>query len=104
MLGKNDVANYRKLSEPFADAEKANADIEKFFEMVGVARNECHIMDAHVIIKINVLRGDTETLAMTSAHYGNGLEGAGMCGWALGQEQNALNTDIARKLAGNTND
>ena len=87
MPAKNDPANYRKMSEPFENIEKANQALKDFYEAVEVARKEFHIMDVHVVVKMNVLRGEVEGHAITSAHYGNTLEGALMCAWALGNEQ-----------------
>ena len=87
MSGKNDLANYRKMSEPFQNIEEANEALKSFYQAVEEARKEFHIMDVHVIVKMNVLRDGTEGTAMTSAHYGNTLEGAPMCAWALGHEQ-----------------
>ena len=83
MSGKNDLANYRKMSEPFPSVEEANEALKSFYQAVEEARKEFHIMDVHVIVKMNVLRDGTEGTAMTSAHYGNTLEGAPMCAWAL---------------------
>lgn len=87
MSGKNDFGNYRKMSEPFPSVEEANVALKNFYRAVEEARKKFHIMDVHVIVKMNVLRGETEGAAMTSAHYGNTLEGAPMCAWGLGQEQ-----------------
>ena len=87
MASKTDLANYRKMSEPFPNLEEANEALKNFYQAVEEARKEFHIMDVHVIVKMNILRGETEGTAMTSAHYGNTLEGAPMCAWGLGQEQ-----------------
>ncbi len=87
MPSKNDIANYRKMSEPHPSIEEANEALKSFYQAVEDARKEFRIMDVHVIVKMNVLHGETEGTAMTSAHYGNTLEGAPMCAWALGHEQ-----------------
>jgi len=87
MLSKNDPANYRKMSEPFESIEAANESLLKFYEAIETARKEFHIMDVHVIVKMNVMRDGNEGAAMTSAHYGNTLESAPMCAWAFGNEQ-----------------
>lgn len=94
MSGVNDLANYRKMSEPFPSIEEANEALKSFYQAVEEARKEFHIMDVHVIVRMNVLRGDTEGTAMTSAHYGNTLEGAPMCAWGLGQEQAAFEANL----------
>lgn len=91
MPGKNDFANYRKLSEPFDNAEQASEAMQAFFDAVEKARREYHIMDVHVIVKMNIMRGkigeEMEGSALASAHFGNTLEGAPMCAWGLGHEQ-----------------
>lgn len=85
MAKKNvhDPENYRKMSEPFTTSEEANEALNKFFDLVEDARRQCRIMDVHVIVKMNIVDG----AGMTAAHYGNSLEAAPMCAWALGQSQ-----------------
>ena len=83
-------SNYRKLSEPFVSNEEANAALTKFLKAVEDARNECHMMDVHVLVKVAVTSGDREIHGMSSAHFGNLLEGAQMCAWGLGQEQQLM--------------
>ena len=87
MKSHNDFGNYRKMSEPFASSEEATAALETFFDLVGKARNQCHIADAHVIVEINVMNEEKEGTGISSAHFGNSLIAAGMCAWSLGQEQ-----------------
>jgi len=94
MSGKNDLANYRKMSEPIPSTEEANEALKNFCRAVEEARKEFHIMDVHVIVKMNILRGDEEGTAMASAHYGNSLEGVTMCAWGLGQEQAELKSAV----------
>ena len=100
MPGKNNLANYRKMSEPFADVGQANDAVIKFFELVEAARNECRVMDVHVIVKIAMMHDGEEGRAMTSAHFGNTLEAAGMCGWGLAEAQAELNAAIGKNVAG----
>jgi hypothetical protein len=87
MEATNDLANYRKMSEPHASPDDANQALKKFYKIVEEARKECRIMDVHVIVKMNITHENSEGCAMASAHYGNTLEGAPMCAWGLGQEQ-----------------
>ncbi len=87
MNGKNDPKTYRELSFPFETPELADEKLRMFFNAVEAARKEFHIMDVHVIVKININRGESEGAAMASAHFGNTLEAAQMCAWALGQEE-----------------
>lgn len=94
MLGKNDLANYRKMSEPLPSIEEANTALQNFYRAVEEARKEFHMMDVHVIVKMNILRDGEEGAAMASAHYGNTLEGVTMCAWGLGQEQAELKSAL----------
>lgn len=94
MPGKNDFANYRKMSEPFASPEEADQALRRFFEIVELARKECRIMDVHVIAKIIITREDVDAAAMGSAHFGNSLEAIPMCAWSLGQEKYTLETAV----------
>ncbi len=90
----NDFSNYRKMSEPLASPQVANQALQAFFEAVEKARKEHHIMDVHIIVKINIMNGESEGAAMSSAHFGNTLEGAPMCAWGLGQEQASFENSL----------
>jgi len=94
MSGKNDLSNYRKMSEPLQSTEEANEALKGFYQAVEEARKEFHIMDVHVIVKMNILRDGEEGAAMSSSHYGNSLEGVTMCAWGLGQEQAELKSAV----------
>jgi hypothetical protein len=100
--GHNDQANYRRMSEPFENIEKANESVNKFYKLIETARNECHIMDIHIILKINVIRGNSEGSALLSSHFGNSLESAPMCAWGLGQEQAEYKAAIREFTKGGT--
>lgn len=98
MPGKNDFANYRKMSEPFDDAQAANDALEKFFALVAQARKDCRIMDVHVICKVPILKDESEGQAFASAHFGSTIEGANMCAWSLGNEQANMQALIAQYM------
>lgn len=87
MQGENDFATYRQMCEPFENPEQAGEALESFFAEIRAIRKKYRIMDVHVIAKVNILRGESEGSAMSSAHFGNTLEGAPMCAWGLGREQ-----------------
>ena len=97
MNAHNDPENYRKMSEPFASPKEAEAALEKFFDLVEKARNECHIADVHCIVRMNVMHGKKEGTGITSGHYGYSVNAASMCAWSLGQEQ-AKNEEMLREL------
>lgn len=100
MPGYNDFANYRKMSEPFENAEQASEAMQAFFDAVNEARKKHRIMDVHVIVKMNIMRGpigeEVEGSALASAHFGNTLEGAPMCAWGLGHEQADFEASLQR--------
>lgn len=101
MKAHNDPENYRKMSEPFADIDKANEAIDKFFDMVEKARNECRISDAHVIVQFGVIgKEGKEGTAITAAHFGFSMNAARMCAWSLGQEQAAQENIIREFVKG----
>lgn len=90
MSGKSDPKTYREMSVPFENSAEANEALQDFFNAVEVARKENHIQDVHVIVKVNIANGESEGTAMSSAHFGNTLEGAVMCAWGLGREQESF--------------
>ncbi len=101
MAGKNDLANYRKMCEPYPDNETADANLSAFFDAVEKARKEYGVMDVHIIVKVNILQAGEECLAMANAHFGNTLEAAGMCAWSLGKEQEEkINALIGKNMRG----
>lgn len=87
MPSKMDPANYRKMSEPLPEKETSE-NLQKFMEAVEKLRNEFHMQDVHVIVKMSILREDgTEGAGMSSAHFGHALEAGVMCAWSLGREE-----------------
>lgn len=96
---KSDPANYRKMSEPFKTAEEVNDALTGFYEAVEEARKQFRIADVHVIVKANYITSSgSEAAGMTNAHYGNTLESAPMCAWALGQAQAEFEEIIGTRL------
>jgi len=100
MKTENNPANYRELSEPFETPEAANKALDNFYEMVREARHENHIADVHIITKINVMNGEVEGSGISSAHFGNSLEGAAMCAWGYGKEQSDRESVIRQFIKG----
>ena len=100
MTSKFDPENYRKLLKPFEDTETANKAMQEFYDGVGKLRNELGITDVHVLIQVHIMNDGEEGAAMSSAHFGDTLQGAMMCAWGLGQEQ-ANFEDMLRKFVAN---
>lgn len=95
----SDPANYRRLSEPFPDQESAKRRIGEFWDAVSKLRNELHITDVHVIVRVNVIdaAGD-EGVMITASHFGSAIEGEAMCAWALGHEAAMRESTIGKLL------
>jgi hypothetical protein len=99
--GKQDPANYRKMSEPIPSQEEANKQLAGFMEAVEKARNEFHMQDVHVIVKMNIINAQgNEQGALSSAHFGHELESAPMCAWSLGHAEADLKKIVGEYLRG----
>lgn len=100
-MSTNDPANYRRLSEPFPNQETAQRRIGEFWDAVAKLRNDMHITDVHIIVRVSVIYdANEEGIVMTAAHFGNSIEAEGMCAWALGQEAALRETTIGKLLKG----
>lgn len=100
-MSTSDPANYRRLSEPFPDQESAKRRIGEFWDAVAKLRNELHITDVHIIVRVNVVdEAGEEGVVMTAAHFGNSIESEAMCAWALGQEAALRESTIGKLLKG----
>jgi hypothetical protein len=96
---KQDPANYRAMSEPFKNPEEVNDALVNFYEAVEKARKQFRIADVHVVVKMNyITSGGDEAAGMTNAHYGNSLEAAPMCAWALGKAQAEFEEIIGARI------
>ena len=62
---KDDAANYRKMCEPFPDAETANKEIAEFKEAVSVLRRQYNIQECLVVIKASVIYQEKECIYTT---------------------------------------
>lgn len=88
MTTTQNLENYREMSEPFLSAEKANENIQAFYEEVGRLRKKYKLPDVYVIIQMNYINQEgSEGRAVTTAHFGNSAEAATMCAWAYGREK-----------------
>lgn len=98
MITKNDPKTYREMSVPHQGSDKASEALKAFFDAVEAARKKHHIQDVHVIVKVTIKEDEGEGTAMSSAHFGNTLEGAVMCAWGLGQEQANFEATLRKYL------
>lgn len=93
---------YRELSEPFADAEKMNKEIDRFYALVAAARVECRIPDALVVIRANYLHEGEEAAGQTILHFGDSLQAESLAVWASGfiaAEREAYHSKIMKQPA-----
>jgi len=101
ITAKSDFKNYRKMCEPFQTPDEAQGALKNFFDSVETLRNVTHMMDVHIIVKMNILRDGEETHAIVNAHFGNPLEGPNMCMWSIGENMDDFEPrirDIVRRI------
>ena len=102
--GTNDIPNYLKLSEPFADANQANRAVEAFYAEVAELRKEHNLPDVHVVVRVNIDHGEHVGSALSSAHFGNSMEAAPMCAWSYGRERAQYKAHLGKLMNGVEND
>ena len=96
---KSDLENYYKMSEPHESSQKANEDLQKFYDKVQEARKEFKIADVVVIVKDSAIYDDGKVGEFFScAHYGNQLNAIAMAAYAYGKLQ-ADQRELINKLA-----
>jgi hypothetical protein len=89
---------YRKMSEPFADADGADAALKAFSEDLKIIREKHRLADVHCVVRIDIAYGGTLGQAMWQCHIGSALCAQLMCAWALGQEM-AEQRELLNRLA-----
>ncbi len=97
MSDKNFIADsemYRKLCEPFPDTEAANDALRAFAVGVRELRIKHKIMDTLLCVRMNVIVGGDEIVAMQCFHNGSQSEMEAMAAYAMGdaaaQRQNYI--------------
>ncbi len=81
---KFDSKLYRKLSEP-TSIEQANANLDKIYAALTTIREQCHIADMIVIIKVAIETGEGEEgYIPTEMQFGNLVEHEQMVARSLG--------------------
>jgi kynureninase len=95
---KSDPANYRKLSEPFRDADAANKALDGFYSAIDAVRNEFHIPDVVTIIRANVVGDSGEYSAITISQLGDEWQHEIMLAYALGKIQTDRQERIGKLL------
>lgn len=82
---KFDSRLYRKLSEP-TSIEEANANLDKLHAALTTIREQCHIADMVVIVKVAIEtgEGEGEGYIPTEMQFGNLVEHEAMVARSLG--------------------
>ena len=80
---KFDSKLYRKLSEP-TSIEQANANLDKLHAALTTIREQCHIVDMVVIVRVAVETGEGEGYIPTEMQFGNLVEHEQMVARSLG--------------------
>lgn len=96
MKQKNDPALYRRMCEPFASAEEANAALTAFYDELRALREKHRIADVHVTWSVNVVFPDGETPSIGGAHIGDPAKAESMAAWAFGFETADTRAQIER--------
>jgi len=96
-LEHRDPQNYRLLSEPFPSADVANEQVAAFWMEVGDLRKKYKIRDLLSVVMIAVKHDDgEESEHMLTLRYGNSMYSEAMAAFALGQETESRQQNIAK--------
>jgi|ERR1017187_4388081 hypothetical protein len=82
----NDPALYRKLSEPFATLDEADAATDAFLVELRELRAKHRIADVSLILGINVMGEDGEGRMLLQSHVGDTHLAESMLAYAYGAE------------------
>lgn len=96
----NDFKRYAQMSIPFESSQAADAALEKFYDLVDKAREECKITDVHIIAKVTYNTAEGDSAAISSAHYGSSMESENMLAWALGKASSERRDLLGRLMKG----
>lgn len=97
----NDPENYRRMAEPFASPQEANAALDAFFDDVRAARQKHRIADVLTVTMFTVRYADGEEgAALAHCHNGEVLKAESMAAYALGSEQQRHREAINKFVSG----
>jgi len=97
----NDPENYRKMCEPFASANEANAALEAFFADVRAARKKHRIANVLMVAELRVNYPETgEGSAMVHGFNGDVLMAVPLAAFAYGKTQEEQRQLINNLAAG----
>jgi hypothetical protein len=83
--GISDPANYRRMSEPFANVEEAGAAYEAFMKELVELRKRHRIKDVFVVSEIAVITADGEAAATMVAHLGDAMHELALAAYGFGE-------------------
>jgi hypothetical protein len=98
----NDPANYRKMCEPFADAETAQIALDDFYRELRELRNKHKIPDMLTVIKISAMRDGKEATAILTGYNGDVLREPELAAYAYGESQANYEAYIQNLATGHT--
>jgi hypothetical protein len=86
---------YRRLSEPFADADAANEAIQAFFVEVEALREKHRIPDVLVLVEANMMTDGVETRGGARLFRGDKAHALPMLARSYGEERQQHENDMA---------
>jgi hypothetical protein len=96
----NDPSLYRKLCEPFSNAETANENLQKFFSKIEELREELRIPDVTVLCTVNMLASDgTEVTGFARMSRGDMNNVLPMLARSYGEETTVSQERLAKIMA-----
>lgn len=93
-----DIANYIKNSKPL-DGKDAEGKLDTFYKLVSDARDECGIMDVHVITMVYIHHNDKDVPGIASGHFGDSEHAGLMCMWSIKSNQAERDKAIDKMVA-----
>lgn len=101
MLPKNDPANYRRVSEPFASQEEAQKAIDTFLDdEVAELRNKHRIKDVHICIEVHAITESGEVGMGMAAHLGDPSKALQMVASEFGLQKKMWDDSIGVAVRG----
>lgn len=94
--------NYRKMSEPFPDADTANQVLSDFFTELSELREKYRVADVLCIVAVNVQYDETEGRALTYFHAGDELNTESLAAYGYGRAQAERREVVNQLLSGKT--
>lgn len=101
-MKKNDPNTYLEMSKPHESVDKANEDLEKFYEEVSELRKKYKLREVFVIVETPVIFNSEEEFSdsISNCYFGNALNKERICTYAYGQAKQEQEEMIGKYLKG----